>query len=379
MAGTALDSIAPYTDISPKAYEHPSDRAATAALKSIPLVEALVRKLIEWQYEKAIRQVILGNAIKVGKHQLPDLWTAHQHVCRVLDMPSEYPVYVARPVPGIALAVGSNKPLIVIDAGALENLGPGEQRAVLAHELGHILSDHMVYQTALVILLSASTRVPFLFALPYRGLELALLEWSRCAELTCDRAAAIAVRDPQIVCRELMIVSGGLPGDKLNLDAFMAQAMEYEEWKAPGDRLTRFFQEINATHPYSVKRVCEIMKWVQSGEYDRIIRGDYRKRSDPADLRDEGGDAVAFYAARFRSLLKDVGENITSLGQQVGGVAEQATDWLGRAARAGRGASGGRRSSGSPRSSSRGTSAREGSGGATGPGGPDGPNRAPDQ
>ena len=29
--------------ISPKAYEHPADRAATAALKSIPMLDAVVR------------------------------------------------------------------------------------------------------------------------------------------------------------------------------------------------------------------------------------------------------------------------------------------------------------------------------------------------
>ena len=151
--------------------------------------------------------------------------------------------------------------------------------------------------------------------------------------------------------------------------------------KAPGDRLTRFFQEINATHPYSVKRVSEVMKWVQSGEYDRIIRGEYRKRSDPVDVREEGGDAVAFYAARFRSLLKDVGENVTSFGQQVGGVAEQASDWLRtRAARTGHGdgASGRGPSTGSARSSSSGTSPRKGSSGAKGSGGPGGPNRERD-
>jgi hypothetical protein len=36
-------------DISPKAYEHPADRAATAALQSIPMLDAVVRRLIEFQ------------------------------------------------------------------------------------------------------------------------------------------------------------------------------------------------------------------------------------------------------------------------------------------------------------------------------------------
>ena len=36
MADNLPEAIEPYPNISPKAYEHPADRAATAALKSIP-------------------------------------------------------------------------------------------------------------------------------------------------------------------------------------------------------------------------------------------------------------------------------------------------------------------------------------------------------
>ena len=46
------------TGISAKAYQHPADRAATAALHSIPGLDAVVRKLIEFRYERAFRQAI---------------------------------------------------------------------------------------------------------------------------------------------------------------------------------------------------------------------------------------------------------------------------------------------------------------------------------
>ncbi|MDX6667421.1 MAG: hypothetical protein QOK04_801, partial [Solirubrobacteraceae bacterium] len=51
-----------YPNISPKAYEHPADRAATAALASIPFPDAVVRRLTEFQYERALRQLYLSNA-----------------------------------------------------------------------------------------------------------------------------------------------------------------------------------------------------------------------------------------------------------------------------------------------------------------------------
>ncbi len=330
MPETLPDAIEPYKNISSKAYEHPADRAATAALKAVPMLDIVVRKLIEWRYERALRQFYLGNSVKVGEQQLPDLWAAHQGMCRVLDLPDVPDLYVASPVPGGAQTIGSGKPMVVFDAQLLQQLGPGEQRVVLAHELGHILSDHVLYITALNILLGVSNGLPFFLGIPFRAVKAVLLEWYRATELSCDRAATLAVRDPRIVCRTLMVTAGSMPADKLNLDAFMAQAMEYESWDDPSDRVRRFFNELGQTHTHAVRRVSEVMKWVQSGEYDRIVRGEYRTRDQESDVREEAGDAMEFYAERFRTIFREIGENVTNLGSQVGGMAEQAADWLRR-------------------------------------------------
>jgi Zn-dependent protease with chaperone function len=328
MTETLPENIEPYPRISSKAYEHPADRAATAALKAVPMLDTVVRKLIEWGYERAYRQSFLGNAVRVGENQLPDLWASHTGVCKILDMPDVYDLYVTWGVPGGAQAIGSGKPMVVMGSGLLKNLGAGEQRVILAHEVGHILSDHMLYMTALNILIAVPMSMPFPVGLPFRAVLTVLLEWYRAAELSADRAATLAVRDPRIVCRTLMVVGAGLPADQLNLDAFMAQAMEYEKWDDPSDRVRRFFSEINRTHPLAVRRVSEVMKWVQSGEYDRIQRGEYRTRDQESNVRDEAGDAVEFYAERFRAIFREMGENITTLGNQMGGVAEQVADWI---------------------------------------------------
>ncbi len=328
MTETLPDHIEPYRNISPKAYEHPADRAATAALKAVPMLDTVVRKLIEWRYERALRQVYLGNSVKVSEHQLPELYAGHQAVTRILDMPSTYDLYVTTPVPGSAAAIGSQNPMIVFDSMVLERLGPGERRAVLGHELGHILSDHMVYITALNILVSAGDGLPFFMGMPFRAVKAVLLEWYRATELSCDRAATLAVRDPRIVCRALMVLSAGMPADQLNLDAFMTQAMEYENWQDPSDRVQRFFNEVGQTHSYSVRRVSEVMRWVQSGEYDRIVRGEYRRRDQQADVREEASDAMEYYAERFRSFFREAGDNIASLGTQLGDASAQLADWI---------------------------------------------------
>ena len=328
MAETLPDNVEPYPNISSKAYEHPADRAATAALKAVPMLDTVVRKLIEWQYERALRQTMLSNSVRVGERQLPDLWAHHVAVCRILDMPRTYDLYVTDTVVANAMAIGSQNPIVVVGTPLLGRLGAGEQRALLAHEVAHILSDHVLYTTALAILLRLGGNVPFPLGIPALAVRAVLLEWSRAAELSCDRAQALVVRDPRIVCRGLMVLAGGMKADQLNLDAFLAQAREYEDWDDPSDRVRRFFYEINQTHPYTVKRVSEIMRWVQSGEYDRIQRGEYIKRDEEPPIREEAGDAMEFYAERFRTIFREMGENITSLGSQVGGVAEQVADWI---------------------------------------------------
>ena len=321
------DSVEPYFQISSKAYEHPADRAATAALKAVPMLDTVVRKLVEFSYERALRQSFLGNSVKLSERQLPELWTSFQGVKRILDMPADYDLYVSSSLNWNAITIGSQNPMVVVGSNLLEQLGPGEQRTVLAHELGHILSDHVLYITALNILLSAGNSLP-LIGLPLRAVRAVLLEWMRAAELSCDRAATLAVKDPQIVCRSLMVLASGVSADKLDLDAFMAQAMEYESWDDSHDRIRRFFNEINRTHSNAVRRVSEVMTWVQSGEYDRIVRGEYRRRGDEADVREEASDAMEFYAERFRAMFRELGDNVTSLGSQVGDMSQQAADWL---------------------------------------------------
>ena len=87
---------------------------------------------------------------------------------------------------------------------------------------------------------------------------------------------------------------------KLNLDAFIRQAGEYEDWDSGWDKLNRLTNELQLTHSYPVRRVKEIMAWVQSGEYDRIAGGQYLTRDQQADPRKEANDAVEFYKAALR-------------------------------------------------------------------------------
>lgn len=305
--------------ISAKSYEHPADRAATAALRSIPLMDEVLRRMIEFGAERAYRQMLMANSVKIGPDQLPHIWASYQEVLEILDMPKQYDLYIHQTPAVNAMAFGSSEPMIVLNSGLVSLLDETQVQAVLAHEVAHILSDHVLYRTMLQLLLTVTLgSLPFMVGLPLQAIRLALLEWHRAAELSSDRAATLAVRDPRVTCRTMMNLAGGSQSEKLNLDAFIRQAKEYEQWEDGYDKFVRFFPELATTHPFPVWRVLELMKWVESGDFDRIIRGEYIKRGEEREARAEAGDAVDFYTKRFQDLINGANDSVGGVGRRFG-------------------------------------------------------------
>jgi Zn-dependent protease with chaperone function len=308
------------TNISARAFQHPADKAATAALASIPYLDTVVRKLIELGYERALRQSYLGSSVRLGEDQLGDVWREHQIAYATLDMGEVPDLYLTQFPVANALAIGAKRPIVVVQSELVHLLDGPQRRAVFAHEAAHILADHQLYRTALqiLVLLTGTARLP----LPLAPVRTALMEWGRATELSADRAAALVTRDPLVVCRTLMSLAGGAMVDELDLDVFMKQGLEYTEKGSGLERLTRLMIDLGVTHPMPVRRTHELMAWVRSGEYDRIVgNGEYIRRDDPVDARADGGEAVSFYAQRIRDAFREAGESVNSAGQQL-------ADWM---------------------------------------------------
>jgi len=325
---TALPEDQRLINLSSKAYEHPADRAATAALQSIPMLDVVVRKLIEFGYERAYRQQFLAASVRLGDDQLPQVWADWNAVCARLDLPERYDIYLTQFPVTNAAAIGAGKPMVVINSRCIDLLDELELRTVLGHEAGHILSAHVLYRTALLILLqlSGAARLPMIAGLPLLAVKLALLEWYRAAELSSDRAATLVNRDPLVTCRTMMVLAGGVSARKLDLDAFIRQANDYEEWSSGWDKLNRLRAQLSLTHSYPVRRVKEITAWVQSGEYDRIVAGEYPTRDQQADARKEAGDAVEFYKERFGAIFSEFG--VERVQERAADAANKLSDWL---------------------------------------------------
>lgn len=315
-------ALAPFTSISAKAYEHPADRAATAVLHRLPFFDPLVKKLLELTIERRMMQLLLGNSVRLGETQLPRIWSAHRAAYTTLDIAGVPTLHIIQTPVANAVTIGAKRPTVLLQSGIVPMLDETELRAVLAHEAGHVLSEHVRYRTTLELLLRFTLpRLPLMGRVPLQALIAALLAWYRAAELSCDRAAALVTRDPLTVCRVLMVIAAGAEAKRLDLDVFMKQGEEYREKGSGLERLSRLLLDLNVTHPMPVRRIHELMEWVRSGEYDRIVGGSYVTRDEPLHARAEAGDAVAHYAERFKNVFRDAGESVGDVGKQL-------SDWL---------------------------------------------------
>jgi Zn-dependent protease with chaperone function len=317
----AIELARRFEQISAKAYEHPADRAATSALHSVPLLDTVIKRLTDLGHERRLRQMFMGNAVRLGGNQVPEVWASYVQSTSILDLEVIPDLYMMNDPTVNAMAIGAKTPIVVVNSSLLSSYTPNEIQTVLGHELAHVLSEHNYYSTALLLLkqfIEGALPKSLLLGLPVRGMYYALLEWSRAAELSCDRAAALVMGDPLAPCRVLMRLAGGaVPG--MSLEAFLKQATEYDDEDDLFSRHARFWTELNLTHPIAVRRVKELTEWVQSGEYDRIRGGSYPRRGHEPPPSAEFNAAVAHYRERFSRFLDRTAGNVQDLGKQLGG------------------------------------------------------------
>lgn len=269
-----------FADLNKHDYIHPADSKALAALRAIPGIDTALKQLLKVTGESAIRVTFMASAIKVTPEQCPDLHAKLEVVCTTLgvDMPD---LFIQQNPIVNAFTAGVDKPVIVLHSGLIERLNDEETLAVIAHEVGHIHAEHVLYLTAAQLILAIAT-IP-LAALPVAGIikEIltasmrgALLAWMRRAELSCDRAALLVTQDPHVIGKTMMKLAGGTFASKINYDLFLAQAREFQK-NYDEKKLDKFWADIiNAglSHPFPIWRVSEILKFVDSGEYAELMK-----------------------------------------------------------------------------------------------------------
>jgi len=269
-----------FADLGRHEYIHPADSKALAALRAIPGIDSALKKLLAVTGESAIRVSFMASAVKVTPTQCPDLHAKLQIACTTLGV--EMPDLFIQQNPLVnAFTGGVEKPIIVLHSALIERLNDEETLAVIAHEVGHIHAEHVLYLTA-ARLMEALANVSVARIIPgseiikfivSAGISSALLAWARRAELSCDRAALLVTQDANVIGRTMMKLAGGTFASKIDYEQFLDQAREFQK-NYDENKLDKFWADImNAglSHPFPIWRVAEILRWVDSGQYADLM------------------------------------------------------------------------------------------------------------
>jgi len=272
--GTRRKQLRTFPGLGAEDFQHPDDVTATAALRGIPGLDMLVSKVMEYGFERFYYLENVASNVRVSPRMFERLHKALGWGCKILGV-DEPELYVALdPVPN-AFTYGHTRPFIVLTSGLVDMLDDEERFFVIAHELGHIKCNHVLYTVlarniaAVVNLIGQATLG--LGALLGQGLVVALYDWYRKAELSADRAGLLCVQDINPCVRSFMKMAGGASRLYAEMDQteFLRQIRSYEE--ADRSSLNRAYKLLLTafrSHPFPILRAKELDEWHGTGYRD---------------------------------------------------------------------------------------------------------------
>lgn len=316
-----------FPEISPRAYEHPADRGALATLRAVPGFPAVLKAVSGAVGERSERLLALASHVKVGGLQYPELQELRVECGAILDIDPVPEIFVARDPQPQAKTIGMDKPFIVITTGLVELLDTDGLRFAIGHEMGHALSGHAMYRTLLDRLLGMVVGLSWM-PVGYWGLRaiiIALQDWYRRSELSCDRAGLLCAQDPAVVLRTHMMMAGATDPDKIDTAAFLSQAKEYDEVPNVWDSVLKLMHLNGRLHPLPVMRAAELQRWAAGEGYRAILAGDYPRRGDDPESswKDDVRDAAKSYRESLSRSADPLAKVINEVGDAVSATASK--------------------------------------------------------
>ncbi|CAN5306400.1 hypothetical protein BH11PSE2_BH11PSE2_08500 [soil metagenome] len=270
-----LKPLAPDYGLPIDAYLWALDAQAMNTLSGIAPLNAAARGLSNkfgrpW-FEAAV------NGIRLGPDQLPDIFGVAIAAARRVGLPRMPELYVAGDRMWDALTLGDERDAFICIGSVLTNFAAEDLLFVLAREMGHVAAGHGLWRTVSQFVSGAHGPRSIMgdgvlkllnpTKLVESAIDVPLMAWARHAEITADRAAALAVGDPMVARRVITqwtIKSFPLYG-RLNQAALERQLIEAEsqqvqaaEWTMSASpflaRRLRLMNEFFGSHEYSTYR-----------------------------------------------------------------------------------------------------------------------------
>jgi Zn-dependent protease with chaperone function len=232
------------------------------------------------------RTELLGTAVKVSDEQYPRVWEAAKAAGAALRV--RVPVVFAAPTSSIKVKVlgTDDAPHLIVNLELAEKLDETELIAAIAHELGHVQNGHILYTTALHYL---SHSAAFFVRWIIQPAIMTLQAWSRRAEVTCDRASLLAVRDLDKTLTAMVRLELGLDkGSAFNAEEYLRAMPDVKKG------LGRFTEMFRA-HPYVPKRVQALRLFAGSALYAQVTGADPTGKPSLNDIDKQVSDLISVF------------------------------------------------------------------------------------
>ena len=258
-------------------YEHPLDRAALEKLESIPFLTTACKWVTSNFIERVYNIQYIGSNLKVTKASYPKIYDYLVTACQILDLPRLPELYITWGYDINACTIGAENPIIILNSGLIDLCDDDEILFIIGHEVGHIKSQHMLYHLMAQVINMGIDSIPG-GSLVASGLQFALYYWSRMSEFTADRAGLMCCQNTDAMIKAF-IKMAGLPIKEfkhIRPETFIQQARDFKMLDYDGmNKVVKFLSIADETHPWTVMRSAELLKWIDSGEYDKFISRKY--------------------------------------------------------------------------------------------------------
>lgn len=269
---------------SPEAYRHELDQRAFELLNTFPKFVKLCEAYNANYKEVAARLEHMSESIRLGENQLPEVYSLLPPICEKLgiDVPE---LYYQKSKDMNAWTFGTIKPNIMITSKLVDKLTPTQLSSVIAHECGHIACKHSLYHSMASYLINGIENSPLYLIPAIRkylspSLVRTLCFWSRCSELSADRAAVLCDNSAEPFIDALLKIRGY--GDEINRSEFIKQALDLKEILDDSKSTKALDAIMNQwdSHPTLATRAYECYEWVKTDTYKQIIDGTYKSRKE---------------------------------------------------------------------------------------------------
>jgi hypothetical protein len=157
------------------------------------------------------------------------------------------------------------------------------------------------------------------------GVIAALKEWDRKSELSADRAGLLVVQDRAVSNAVLMKLAGGKHLEEMDMEEFERQADEYDAANDILEGIYKFLNLVFQSHPFPVLRLRAIRAWVDLGDYETILAGNYATRDgDEETIAHDFSEAQKSYEEEFKRSKDPLAQAVSDIGAGLENVRSEA-------------------------------------------------------